>query len=176
MQIKLVTRESGALRRRLREVQADIDPRSRKFDRLRTEVKRAIVEDNTDKLYRSASAMTGVDRFGKALAQPATSTVKGWTRKGLVRQILAPHGLSSRTITNFRVSWQHTGKQWRAVIGWVGMPWLIYHLMGCAKGSNAKRPNWSLRRRDIGGIAPKGMAAIRGVFARFTRSVVKSGR
>jgi hypothetical protein len=173
-EIRLVTRESGALRRRLKEIQSDIAPKSPKMDRLRTSLKKAIVEDNTDKIYRQATAMAGVDRFGKPLAKPAASTVKGYERKGQVRQVLAPHGLSSRVITKFRVRWQFIGTQWRAVIGWDGIPWLIYHLQGCAKGSNPRRPNWWLPQRDIGGISPKGMAAIRGVFAAARRTVVRA--
>lgn len=151
-----------------------MDPRSRKMDRLRTDVKKAIVEDNTEKLYRLSSSMAGSDRFGKALAPPAESTVKGWTRKGLIRQILAPHGLSSRAIVCFFVTWQFIGSQWRAVIGWRGIPWMIYHLQGCAKGSNSRRPNWWLPKRDIGGISPKGMAKIRGVFAAVRRTIVRA--
>lgn len=171
--IRLETRASGALRRRLKEIEADIDPRSRKMDRLRTDTKKCIVEDNIDKVYRLSTAMAGVDRFGKPLAKPAESTVKGWERKGLIRQILAPHGLSSRVIVNFFVVWEFIGTQWRAVIGWKGIPWLIYHLQGCDKGSNSRRPNWWLPKRDIGGISPKGMAAIRGVFAAAIRTVIR---
>jgi hypothetical protein len=172
-QIRLVTGESGAVRRRLKEIQADINPQSRKMDRLRTGLKKAIVEDNTDKIYRLSTSMAGVDRFGRPLAPPAESTVKAYVRKGQVRQVLAPHGLSSRVIVNFFVAWQFLGSQWRAVIGWKGIPWLIYHLQGCAKGSNPRRPNWWLPKRDIGGISPKGMARIREVFQAAMRTVIK---
>lgn len=173
-EIKLVTRESGALRRRLKEITSDIAPRSAKMDRFRTTLKKAIVEDNTEKLYRLSTSMAGSDRRGQPLAKPAESTVKGWVCKGLIRQILTPHGLSSRAITCFFVSWEFIGTQWRAVIGWRGIPWMIYHLQGCRKGSNARRPNWSLPKRDIGGISPKGMAAVRAAFKAMARTVVRA--
>lgn len=175
MPIKLLTPESGALRRRLREISAAVDPRSRKVDRLRTEIKKRIVADNEDKLYRNSSEMAGVDRFGKPLAKPAKSTVKNYERHGLVRQVLAPHGLASRAITKFFVSWEFAGGAWRAVVGWKDIPWLIYHLQGCAKGSNPKRPNWSLPKRDIGGISPKGWVSLRAEFARFARNLARRG-
>lgn len=174
-------RESGALRRRLKEIQADLDPRSAKMDRFRTKLKKVIVEDNEDKLtHYGGNAYAGVDRFGRDLKQPAESTLKG--RKGaLYGFVLAPNGLASRTITCFRVKWEYSGKQWRAMIGWVGIPWLIYHLQGCRKGSKGvdkkgrDMANWSLPKRDIGGITPKGMVRVREAFVWLKGTIVKAG-
>jgi hypothetical protein len=159
----VLTPESSAMIRRLKEVQETMDPKSRRMGQLRTEVKQAVVQDNEDKLYRPAGDMVGVDRYGKPLAGPRPSTLKGWVRKGLIRQILAPHGLGSRTITNFRVAWVAEGNTWRMIAGWAGIPWMIFHLTGTSR----------MAQRDIGGTSPAGWQNIRKAFDRFWASVRK---
>jgi hypothetical protein len=165
--------ESGALQRRLREVKDAVDPRSRKMDRLRSELAKSAVKDNTEKLLGyGSSALAGVDRFGRDLAQPADSTVKSWRLK--VGRVLAPEGLRSRTITNYRAKWILQGDQWRLILGWVGIPWMIYHLEGRPKGSHPRHPNWRLPKRDIGGMSPKGWAEWRATFDRFWKNLLRS--
>ncbi len=172
----VITPESSALIRRLREIQDTMDPKSRRMGQLRTEIKQAVTQDNEDKLYRlSGGEMAGVDRYGKPLAAPAKSTVKGYIRKGLIRQVLAPHGLASRTIVNFRVAWVQEGNTWRMLAGWAGIPWMIFHLTGCPYGSKPSQPNWHLPQRDIGGTSPAGWVNIRKAFDRFWASVRRKG-
>jgi hypothetical protein len=145
------------------------------MDRFRYEVSKIRKQDNEDMLYRPTSAMAGSDRRGRPLAPPAASTVAGYVRKGLIRQVLAPHGLGSRTITRFFTEWHLEGRVWRMVDGWRGIPWMIYHLQGCPRGSNPRRPNWSLPQRDIGGWSLRGLAQFRTAFSRF-RERIFSGR
>ncbi len=171
----VLTPESSAMIRRLREIQDTMDPKSRRMGQLRTEIKAAVVQDNEDKLYRPAGDMVGVDRHGKPLTRPAASTVKGYIRKGLIRQVLAPRGLGSRTITNFRVTWLAQGNNWRMIAGWAGIPWMIYHLYGAPAGSKPSQPNWHLPQRDIGGTSPAGWINIRKAFDRFWVSVRRKG-
>jgi hypothetical protein len=173
MAVKLIVSESGAIKRRLQEIRNDLDPKSRRVAQLRTEIKRAVVADNEDKLYRSASGMAGVDRYGRPLAKPAKSTVEGWSRKGLIKQILAPHGLSSRTITHFFVDWKLNGDTWQMVSGWRGIKWLSFHLQGAPPGSKSRQPNWSLPQRDIGGVTPAGFVQVRAAFRRYAEAVMR---
>jgi hypothetical protein len=162
----IITPESSAMVRRLKEIQDTMDPQSRRMGQLRTEIKAAVVQDNEDKLYRlSGGPMVGVDRYGKALAPPRPRTLKGWERKGLIRQILAPHGLASRTITNFRVAWRQQGNTWVMFAGWAGIPWMIFHLNGTPR----------MAQRDIGGTSPAGWVNIRKAFDRFWASVRRKG-
>lgn len=166
--------ESRALRRRLAEISAAVDPRSRRVARLRTDIKKAVEKDNVEKLLGyGSSALAGVDRYGRDLARPAPSTVKGWRLR--LGRVLAPEGLASRAITRFRVSWVLDGPQWRMVAGWVGIPWMIYHLHGARKGSKKSQPNWSLPKRDIGGVSPRGWVEIRAIFARFASNLARKG-
>jgi hypothetical protein len=144
------------------------------MDRFRYRVSAIRKKDNENMLYRPASAMAGEDRFGRPLAKPAKSTVKHYEHEGLIRQVLAPHGLNSRAITRFFTSWSLSGRVWRMADGWRNIRWMVYHLQGCRKGSNAKRPNWSLPKRDIGGWSLKGLAEFRREFARFAGQVFTS--
>ena len=173
MPISVVWRESGALRRRLGEIASAVDPRSSRMDRFRYKLTKIAKQDNEDKLYRGAGVMVGVDRYGKKLDDPAESTIKSWDRRGLIRQILAPHGLASRVITQFRVVWQWTGSQYEMIAGWKDLPWIVYHLRGCRKGSHPLYPKWSLPKRDIGGISPKGWVQVRAEFTRFAKLLAK---
>lgn len=172
MAIMVHWKESGSLRNRLREIRAAVAPDSPRMDRFRTSVKKVVVQDNEDKLFRLSTQYGGTDRFGKPLIPPARSTVRSWERRGLVRQLLAPHGLGSRTVTNFRVRWVFDGSAWRLIAGWVGIPWMLYHLRGCPRGSNPKRPNWALPKRDLAGISPQGWVTVRAEFARLARSLI----
>jgi hypothetical protein len=78
-------------------------------------------------------------------------------------------------ITQFYVQWQRLGNGWRMVDGWRGIPWVIYHLQGCRKGSNPKRPNWWLPQRDVGGWSLKGLAQARVAFKALAESVMRRG-
>lgn len=173
IRIKLVNRESGALRRRLQEIARDLDPASRKMDRFRGEVKQIRVQDNIDMLtHRGGGTYSGEDRFGRDIAPPAASTLKG--RKGVLAGfVLAPRGLASRTITNFFVKWERVGDAWRMVDGWRDIPWMIYHLRGAPAGSKPNQPNWSLPMRDVGGWSLKGLAQARAAFRRLADSIRK---
>jgi hypothetical protein len=163
---------SGALQKRLKQVAADVKPGSSKMKTFQTAVTRAVVKDNAEKLLGyGSSAWAGVDRFGKDLAPPADSTIRSWGHLG---RVLAPRGVGSRAITAFRTRWVFDGAQMHLVAGWVGVTWMIYHLRGCPKGSNPKRPNWSLPRRDVGGIGPKGWVDVRALFKKLAASILKT--
>jgi hypothetical protein len=173
--IKLVNRESGALRRRLQEIRSDVDPRSRKMDRLRGRIAAIRREDNINMLtHYGSGTYAGEDRFGRDLAPPAESTLR--SREGPLHGfVLAPHGLASRMITQFYTRWDFSGGHWRMTDGWKGIPWVIYHLQGCRKGSNPERPNWSLPKRDVGGPSLKCAAQWRREFAEFRARLLRSG-
>ena len=175
MPISTVWKQSGALTRRLKEISTAVDPRANRMDRFRTEIKKLAVEDNTEKLLGYGSALAGIDRFGKPLAPLGKwATGAAFRRRGN-GPVLAPHGLASRSITRFKVAWQWTGSQYQMVAGWDGVKWMKYHLTGCPRGTNSKRPNWSLPRRDIGGISPKGWVKVRASFSRFVANLAKKG-
>jgi hypothetical protein len=136
------------------------------------DVAKLATEDNTEMLLgRSSLAWAGEDRFGRDLAQPAQSTFRAWRLR--LGRVLAPEGLRSRTITNYRALWFFQSGNWRLITGWVGIPWMIYHLQRRPRGSRSRQPNWSLPKRDIGGISPKGMKPIRERFQRFMAAWVK---
>jgi hypothetical protein len=54
-----------------------------------------------------------------------------------------------------------------------GQSFAQYHLTGAPKGSKKSQPNWSLPKRDVGGITPKGMAAIRARVKQFAADILK---
>jgi hypothetical protein len=163
--ISVIWRESGTLNRRLKEIATSVDPRSGRMDRLRTEMKKLAIEDNTEKILGQGGALAGKDRFGRQLA-PLGSWAHGaaFRRRGN-GPVLAPHGLLSRVITRFKVVWQWDGKQYHMVCGWEGILWMIYHLTG---GTH-------LPKRDIGGIGPTGMNKFRAAYNRFVKNLAKSG-
>jgi hypothetical protein len=179
LKVTLFNAESGALRRRLKEVADAIDPRAPRMDRFRTELKKIRIADNTDMLtHRGTSAYAGEDRFGRPIADPAESTLRQRKSKyggPLFGFVLAPRGLGSRPITNFVVKWELSGRVWRMLDGWKGIPWMIYHLQGCAVGSNRKRPKWSLPKRDIGGPSKKCLVEYRAAFDRMWKSIFRAG-
>jgi hypothetical protein len=65
------------------------------------------------------------------------------------------------------VQWLEEAGQWRMIAGWLGIPWMIYHLYGAPMGSKANAPRWSLPRRDIGGLSPEGRREVNAAFKRF---------
>jgi hypothetical protein len=174
MPVSVVWRESGALKRRLKEVAAAVDPRAPRMDRLRTQLKKLAVEDNTEKLLGYGSGLAGIDRFGKPLAP-----LGAWAHGAAFRRrgngpVLAPHGLGSRVITRFNVVWQRTGSQYQMISGWRDLPWMIFHLEGRPRGSKPSQPNWSLPKRDIGGISRRGLNKMAEAFSRFARNLLRS--
>lgn len=175
LKLSVVWRESGALRRRLKDVASQIDPRSPRMDRFRTEIKKIAVEDNTEKVLGYGSGLAGVDRFGRPLAPLGQWAYGAAFRRRGNGPVLAPHGLASRVITNFRVVWQWSGKQYQMIAGWDGIPWIIHHLRGCPKGSNTKRPNWSLPKRDISGLGPRTRTKIAAAFSGLAKSILRKG-
>jgi hypothetical protein len=163
--ISVVYRESGSLQRRLGEIAGRLDPRSSRMDRLRDDLKKIAVEDNTEKILGmgASGTLAGVDRFGRPLVKLGKWAYgKRFLRRGN-GPVLAPHGLGSRVITRFRVVWQWTGAQFTMIAGWVNLDWMIYHLEG---GDH-------LPQRDVGGISPKGMAKMRARFKQFAANLLK---
>ena len=117
MQIKVLNRESGALHRRLDEIRAAVDPRSRRMDRLLKRLSDIRVQHNMDMLtHRGSSPYAGVDRIRRPLAPPAESTLG--KRKGpLFGFELASNVLGSRMITRFFTHWAFDGARWRLIDG-----------------------------------------------------------
>jgi hypothetical protein len=169
MPIIVETVASRALAARVREITRDLDPDSRKVGRLRTDIKQVVVLDNIDKLpHHGSTTFAGEDRFGHDLAPPATSTMAQWPENGR-GFVLAPRGLSSRTITRFKVVWTR-GSSWVLSAGW-DLPWMKYHLAG--SNHHPLHPNWRLPKRDVGGLGTKAWGPLRAVFARFAKSILK---
>jgi hypothetical protein len=84
---------------------------------------------------------------------------------------LAPRGPFSRVITNYHQGWgQIAPKVWEVVGSWVnvlskkGVPFLHYHFDGIGQ-----------KRRDLRGIRPAGMAAIRATSKKWMISIIQSG-
>jgi hypothetical protein len=166
-------KESGALARRLKEIKDAVDPRSSKMDRLRYGINKIAKEDNTEKVL--GHGLAGVDRFGRPLAP-----LGKWAHGAAFRRrgngpVLAPHGLESRIITHFKYAWNWVNGQYEFVAGWKDLPWMRYHIEGRAKGSKASQPNWSLPRRDVGGISPRGWVQVRALFNRFAKNLLRKG-
>ncbi len=174
MRVTVYWPASSALERRLAEIQAAAGPNSRASTRVKGDVRRLVIEDNTEKIL-GRGLLEGVDRYGKPLARMADSTYRN-PKRGF-GPVLAPRGLASRFITNFRADWR--GGQlvmgWRNVVDKKGRPFVQYHLEGAAKGSNPRRPNWSLPRRDVGGISPAGWAKIVARHKQYAQSVLRGG-
>jgi hypothetical protein len=160
---------SPALVKRLDDIQAAAGPNSRSTNRVKGDIRQIVISDNTEKLLGRGN-LEGVDRHGRPLAPMAPSTYQN-PRRGL-GPVLAPRGLLSRAITAFRATWQGG----LLVMGWVGIPWIAYHLTGCPKGSNARRPNWSLPQRDIAGTTPQGFARIKARHSQYAQDVLKGER
>jgi hypothetical protein len=172
MAINVLWSEQKAFRRRLAELKDAANPSGRRVKELRDEIQRAVEKDNVEKLLGyGSSAWAGIDRFDRDLAQPAQATIKSWRLR--LGRVLAPEGLASRAITRFTVQWVAEGNDWRMIAGWLGIPWMIYHLYGAAKGSKSGQPNWSLPKRDIGGLSRQGRADVRAAFDRFYADIAR---
>lgn len=164
---------SGALQRRLAELQAAARPGSRVQTQCRRDIRQIVVDDHTDMLLR------GVDRYGKPRAKLAESTLK---KKGRgPGPSLIPRGMASRFIANFEAAWVTASGvlqlvcRYRDIVSKQGRSFVQYHMTGCDPGSNPRRPNWSLPRRDTGGITPRGWAGVKARFARLKDDIRKGG-
>lgn len=163
---------SDALVRRLKEIQDAARPGSRAVSAARKDIRQLIIDDNTDKFLR------GVDRYGKPMVRLAASTLKRRDGSG---PPLIPHGTSSRFITHFEANWVQSGgysqlqARYRDINDSKGRPFAQYHMTGCPIGSNPKRPNWSLPRRDPGGITPKGWYRVIQRHKQLAEDIRKSG-
>lgn len=163
---------SPALVRRLRDMQAAAQPNSRAANRVKGDIRKIVIEDNTEKLLGRGN-LEGVDRYGKPLARMADSTFRNPNRG--FGPVLAPRGLASRFITNFRATWQGG----ILIMGWIdilsksGKSFAQFHLTGAPKGSNSRRPNWSLPKRDVAGVSPAGWAKIKERHTKFAEDVLR---
>ncbi len=168
---------SPALVRRLRDMHAAGKGDGLSAARVKGDVRLIVIEDNTEKLL-GRGLLEGVDRYGKPLAPMAESTFKN-PRRGF-GPVLVPRGLQSRFITHFRATWAKTAEGvgvlvmgWADVVSKQGKSFVEFHLAGCPRGSNAKRPNWSLPQRDVAGISPAGWAKIVARHSKFAQDVVR---
>lgn len=163
---------SDALIRRLSEIQAAARPGSAAVNSAKKDIRQIIIDDHSDKLMR------GVDRYGKPMAALAPSTTK--RRKGSGPP-LVPRGLNSRFITHFEVNWVDSGgyrqlvARFRDINDSKGRPFAQYHMTGCPVGSNPKHPNWSLPRRDPGGITPKGWYRVIQRHKQLAKDLIRTG-
>lgn len=169
-------KNSGAITRKLQAIRASADMSGRHANRVMGDIKRIALEDNVDKLL-NRGLLEGVDRHGKALARMADSTYRD-PRRGF-GPVLAPEGMNSRFIKNLQATWENSRLGRVLVMRYVGIvdakgrSFAQYHLEGCRPGSNAKRPNWSLPRRDVAGVTPKGLAAIQARTRQFLKDAMK---
>lgn len=136
------------------------------------DIRKIIIMDHQDKVLRRH-----VDRGGNSLAPLAASTLKD-KRRG-PGPALAPKGALSRFVKNLRVEWSGEGVNSTLIVRFVnivdkkGRSFAQYHLAGVAKGSKKNQPNWSLPKRDVSGITPKGWSAIQ---VRFNEFIVVIGK
>jgi len=164
---------SDALAKRLKEINEAAKLSGKGANRVKGDIRRIVIEDNTDKLL-GRGLLEGVDRYGKPLARMADSTYR---KKGRgFGPVLAPKGMASRFITNFRAEWQDSGRGFNTLVCfWLGMvnkqgqSFAQYHLTG------AKKPGtkWVVPKRDIGGVTPKGMAAIRARIKKYMSDAIR---
>lgn len=175
MPVKVHWKSSGALMAKLRAIQEMSDLSGKGANRVKGDIRKIVVQDNTDKLL-GRGLLEGVDRYGKPLARMADSTFRRKSRG--FGPVLAPRGLQSRFITNFQAVWVDTGRgftgllcRYVGIVNKKGQSFAQYHLTG------AKKPGtkWVLPRRDVGGITPKGWALIQARFRRFAQDVIKGG-
>lgn len=164
--------QSSAMLRHMREVQEACGTNSRAANRLKGELRDIVEQDNVEKLL-GRGLLEGVDRYGQPLAPMAESTYKN-PRRGL-GPVLAPRGLLSRFITCFEVVWDGGVMLMRYanMLSKDGLPFAQYHLRGCPMGSKASQPNWSLPRRDVGGITPWGWSRFNAARSRWLADRVK---
>lgn len=165
---------SKALEARLKAVQDAARPGSRAVSSYRGDLARIVREDHEDKMLR------GVDRYGRPRAELAPSTLADG-RRGPGPSLI-PRGRASRFITHFETAWQTSAGgvmllvgRFRDILSKRGRPFAQHHLEGCLPGSNPARPNWSLPRRDVGGITPKGWRRVVERHRRFADDVRKYG-
>jgi len=127
--------QSGALVRRLEEIQRRAAPSSPVVRAYRADVAAAVQDDHIAKMTRN------VDRYGARRADLAESTLKR-KRKGRPRgpgPSLIPLNMVSRFITLHRVYWHEQGGIWLLTAGWddfvsaKGFPIPVAHMTGASK-------------------------------------------
>jgi hypothetical protein len=167
---------SGALVKKLRAIKAMSDMSGKGANRVKGDIRKIALDDNVEKLL-GRGLLEGVDRYGKPLAPLAKSTYQN-PKRGF-GPALAPRGLASRFITNLKAEWVDAGGFAMLVLKYVGIvnkkgqSFAQYHLTGCPKGSKKSQPNWSLPKRDVGGITPAGWARIRTRFKQFASDILR---
>jgi hypothetical protein len=150
---------SSALLKRLDAINAAAGTNSRSANRVKGDIRKIVLEDNVEKLL-GRGLLEGVDKRGQPLAPMAPSTFQN-PKRGF-GPVLVPRGLQSRFITCLEAIWQGgvLVMRYAGMVNKKGQPFAQYHLTGASKGSKAKQPNWSLPKRDVGGITPAGWAKI----------------
>jgi hypothetical protein len=154
---------SGALQRRLAELQEATRPGSRVQARCRADIRQIVVEDHADMLVR------GVDRYGVPRAPLAESTLKN-RRRGPGPSLI-PRGLASRFATHFEAVWLTVAGalqlacRYRDILSKQGKTFVQYHMTGTRY----------MPRRDTGGVTPKGWAALKARFARLPEDIRTGG-
>jgi hypothetical protein len=166
---------SSALQRRLAEIREAAGPNSRAANRVKGDLRQIVLTDNVEKLL-GRGLLEGVDRYGRPLARMADSTFRN-PKRGF-GPVLAPRGLNSRFITHFRAEWLNGDLVMRYVnmVNSKGQPFAQYHLVGAPRGSKPGQPNWSLPRRDVGGITPEGWARIKARHAKYAGDVLRGAK
>lgn len=161
---------SPALLKRVASIQAALGASSLQRTKMRADLKTIVFEDHADMVLR------GVDRYGRPRAPLAPSTLKN--RKRGPGPSLAPRGRNSRFVTNFvtfyeaRENGETLVGQYEDILSKQGKPFARYHLTGATKPGT----NWVLPRRDVGGVTPKGWAAVKKRFERFAADVAAAGK
>lgn len=133
---------------------------------LRNIDKAAILDELRIELVRinQADRLRGVDRYGRPLV-PVKSQ-KGRRGNG---PPLAPRGVLSRVVTNYRVEWTLApGKVtinagWTPILSTRGIDFLKFHLRG----------NRTLPKRDIAGITPQGQRKVGAMLVEWIRESLR---
>jgi hypothetical protein len=154
---------SVRLTARLQAIQGNIDPKGPIFRRFRKDLARIAKAE-----YKDMLLVQGVDRYGQIRAPLAKATLK---RRGGKGPSLVPKKQQSRFWTNVEFDWRYDRTayylfmRWRDILSKKGQPFAQFHLTGARKG------NWVLPRRDVGGVPPRGWPKLRARLAQLVADV-----
>lgn len=168
---------SGALVRKMEALKQAAQLKGVTANRAKGDIRQIALDDNVEKLL-GRGLLEGVDRYGKPLAPLAPATYKKKSRG--FGPALVPRGLQSRFITHLKAVWMDIGigftvlvLRYEDIVDKKGRSFAHYHLSGAPMGSKKSQPNWSLPKRDVGGITPQGWAKINVRFKQFAGDVLK---
>lgn len=120
--------------------------------------------------------VAGIDRTGGPRAPLAESTLAN-KRRGSGPSLI-PLWTASRFFTRAEVLWMVRGgvrtlvKRFADIVNDRGQPFAQYHLEGATKPGT----RWVLPKRDVGGVAPRGMEEIKKRYTAFAAEILNVSR